>query len=207
MELRKDRLGGGAEHRGWKAGFGTAAAKEKLGIVDPLVGFLTEQTLLDEGQDVDVSGWGKAVLEPEVALIFSADVPADGDPEATAAAIGSVAAAIELVDLGEVGDAEQILSSNVFHRWYALGEPVPVDSVDAVRIDVAGIATGADPREALGDLVEVAGGIARMLDLVGEKISAGDVLITGAAIPAVTVTGGESFEVSVGDSRVAVSIS
>lgn len=146
------------------------------------------------------------MLEPEVALIFSADVPADGSPEETAAAIGSIAAAIELVDLGEVGDAEQILSSNVFHRWYALGEPTPVSSIEDVRIDVGGVATAADPREALGDLVEVAGGIARMLDLVGEKLSAGDVLITGAAIPAITVTGGEAFEVRVGDSEVAVQI-
>jgi 2-oxo-3-hexenedioate decarboxylase len=215
LQDRTAMLSAGSTHRGWKAGFNTAAAMEKLGTDGPLVGYLTDATLLESDAVVDVAGWGKAVLEPEVALQLGATIPAGSDPDVAAAAISSVAAAIELVDLGAVGDdAREILAANVFHRHYLLGEfrpPADRVALEAVRIDVTdgsgeAVAAGADPREAIGDLVEVVRGLASLLATCGEELGAGDVIITGSAISPLQVSGGEQVRVGVGSSTVAVRI-
>ena len=78
---RRAALDAGAARLGWKAGFGTAAAMANLGTAGPLVGFLTDATLLPSGSEIDVEGWGKAVLETEVAVRLGADVEAGGSAE------------------------------------------------------------------------------------------------------------------------------
>lgn len=213
---RAAALAAGSSHRGWKAGFGTAAAIEKLGTDGPLVGFLTDATLLESGSTVDVSGWGKAVLEPEVALRLGAAIPAEAGYEDAAAAIAAAAAAIELVDLGAMGGgAGEILAANVFHRHYLLGEFVPLDgpaALGGLRIDATdessgkAWAAGADPTEVLGDLVEVVRGLAALLAAGGEQLRAGDVIITGSAIPAIEPSGGERIAVGLPGSAVSVRI-
>jgi 2-keto-4-pentenoate hydratase len=54
--LRRNRLEAGAELIGWKVGFGAPAAKERLRIVAPLVGFLLDTALLPSGATVAVTG-------------------------------------------------------------------------------------------------------------------------------------------------------
>ena len=166
---RRAALDAGAARLGWKAGFGTAAAMANLGTAGPLVGFLTDATLLPSGSEIDVEGWGKAVLETEVAVRLGADVEAGGSAEDVAGAVDAIAAAIELVDLAELsGDPEAILAANSFHRAVLLGEFAPLTgALDEVRIDVR-VAGGdeilaADPADVLGALAEVVVGMAEVL--------------------------------------------
>ena len=51
---------------GWKLGFGTEAAMQKLGIDAPLVGYLPAANRLESGAVVDISSWGNPKLEPEI---------------------------------------------------------------------------------------------------------------------------------------------
>lgn len=135
----RELLDSGSKRLGWKAGFGTAAAIEKLGTEGPLVGFLTDSTLAPSGTTIDVAGWEKPVLETEVGLRLDADVEAGQGREEIRAAIGAVGAAIELVDLGQAGsDPGAILAVNVFHRKVLLGDWVTLaaEPLDEVRIDV-----------------------------------------------------------------------
>lgn len=205
-------LAQGAERRGWKAGFGTTAAKEKLRTTGPLAGFPTDSTLLPSDSVIEIEGWVKPVLEPEVAVRLGSDVAAGASHAEVAAAIDAVGAAIELVDLGEAGDdAGEILAANIFHRWFLLGELVEIGGgLDQVRIDVhpAGQAPieAADPADVLGDLVDVVRGMADLLGLGDERLQAGDVIITGAAIPPFALQGGEAVEVRVAASTVAARI-
>jgi len=210
--LGRELLDQGAARLGWKAGFGTAAAMEKLGTGGPLVGFLTDATLAPSGGSVDVAGWGKPVLEPEVAVRLGADVGAGQDLEQVLGAIDAVGAAIELVDLGEVSDdAGAILATNIFHRHVLLGDFLPLDgALDEVRMDVlsGGVvhAEAVEPAAMLGPLGEVVRGLADLLANSPEGLRAGDVIITGAAIKPFELSGGESVEVRVGASAVSVSI-
>jgi 2-keto-4-pentenoate hydratase len=210
----RERLAGGAGRLGWKAGFGTAAAMEKLGTSGPLAAPLTDATLAPSGTGFDVSDWAKPVLEPEVAVLLDADVEAGAERAEIEAAVGAIGAAIELVDLGEAGDdAGAILAAGIFHRAVLLGDLVPLSfsaSLADVRIDVftAGTeyALAADPAAVLGDLADVLAGMADLLTHSDDGLRAGDVIITGAAVPPLALAGGEQIEVRVAASRVSASI-
>jgi 2-keto-4-pentenoate hydratase len=210
----RELLDSGAMRLGWKAGFGTAAAIEKLGTDGPLVGFLTDSTLAPSGTAIDVAGWEKPVLETEVSLRLDADVEAGQGREEIRAAIGAIGAAIELVDLGQAGgDPGAILAANVFHRKVLLGDWIalaPGQSLEDVRVDVLADgephASQADPADVLGDLIDVVAGLADLLASSEDGLRAGDVIITGAAIKAFDLSGGESIEVRVADSAVAATI-
>jgi 2-keto-4-pentenoate hydratase len=120
LELRRGLLDDGARPIGWRPGLGTAAAMEKHGIAATLVGFLTDRGVREPGREIEIGAWGTPTAEPEFAVHVARDVPADGDEEAVAAAIGGPGVAVELVDLGD-GEVEDILAGDVFHRHVVLG--------------------------------------------------------------------------------------
>lgn len=214
QEPFRDLLAQGAGRLGWKAGFGTAAAIEKLGTSGPLAAPLTDATLQPSGAYFDVASWGKPVLEPEVAVRLGADVEAGQSRAEVEAAVAAVGAAIELVDLGEAeGDAGAILAAGVFHRAVLLGDLRRLDpgaSLADVRVDVFSggeeYTIAADPAALLGDLVAVVAGMANLLALVDEVLRAGDVIITGAAVKPFELSGGEEVEVRVGLSGVSARV-
>jgi 2-keto-4-pentenoate hydratase len=202
----------GATRLGWKAGFGTAAAFRTLGTQAPLVGFLTDATLLADGATCSVASWRKPMLEPEIAVRVGRDLPAGASPEHAAEAIDAIAPAIELVDLAEAGtDVEAILAGNVFHRAVLLGAFTPLDASTALadaRVDVRGAACAeqADPTEVLGPLAEIVRHLADALPLAQDGMRAGDVVITGSAVPAIAVSPGERVEVAIGAVSVTVTL-
>jgi 2-keto-4-pentenoate hydratase len=68
LRLRQDRLNAGERSIGWKVGFGAPAALERLQIDAPLIGFLTDKTLLSSGSMVSIADWTKPAMEPEIAI-------------------------------------------------------------------------------------------------------------------------------------------
>ena len=212
-EDRRTLLSGGAERLGWKAGFGTAMAKDAVSITAPLVGFITDRTSLPDGATVDVSGWTTPLLEPEVAVRIDRELTTGASAEEIHDAIGAYGAAIELADLIPVTDVETILAGNIFHRNVLLADEVPAISggLDQARISVEidgePHATDADPRELLGDFAELLGSLLPQLELIGETLKPGDVVITGAAVPPIPLRSGHLVTVSISDaSRVSVRI-
>jgi 2-keto-4-pentenoate hydratase len=198
-DLRRDALQR-AGRLGWKAGVGTAAAMQRIGTSAPLVGFMTDATLLADGASCDITGWANPRLEAEVAVRLGADVPAGATAEQARDAIEAIAPAIELVDPGEPDDVEAVLADNIWHRAVVLGAFAPAGDLDAARIDVAtdgaADATAVDPRALLGDLVDVVRGLADQLPLADDAIRAGDVIITGAVVPAYAVAPGQTWTVA-----------
>ena len=130
LELRRRALEDGARPLGWKLGLGTPAAMEKLGTSAPLVGFLTDRSVVDG--ECSIGGWGKPTAEPEVAIHLAADVPGGAGAEEAAAAIGGLGAAVEVVDIGDASDVEEILAGDIFHRHVVLG-PAGAGDVAARR--------------------------------------------------------------------------
>jgi 2-keto-4-pentenoate hydratase len=211
--MGRELLASGAKRLGWKAGFGTAAAIEKLGTTGPLVGFLTDSTQEPSGSTLDVASWEKPVLEPEVSLRLDANVEAGQSREEIRAAVGAIGAAIELVDLGQAGgDPAAIVAANVFHRKVLLGDWVALAdrSLDDVRLDVfadgAPQALDVDPADLLGDLEVVVARLANILALSEGRLWAGDVIITGSATVPFELSGGEAIEVRVAGSTVSAVI-
>jgi 2-keto-4-pentenoate hydratase len=192
LALRRERLAAGERAIGWKVGFGSPAGMEQLGIDRPLVGFLTDRGLLPDGAAVAIGGWRAPMLEPEIAVHLARDVEDDAG-----AAIGGLSAAIELADLDPPpSDPEAILAGNIYHRHVMLG---PVDRARtraegvAVRI-LAGdeeVAATDQPEALTGDIVEVVRLTAEQLAASGERLRAGDVVITGSTVPPLAVSPGQ----------------
>ncbi|UJA20455.1 hypothetical protein HJD18_09725 [Thermoleophilia bacterium SCSIO 60948] len=182
---------------GWKLGFGTAAAMEKLSISEPLVGYLTEATRIDGGAEVDLSVFSNPKLEPELAITMGSDLPQDATDDEVRAAIASVGPAFEIADLDPDEDSvERILAGDIFHRGFALGAAGPADLIDDPQMRL----TGADGEDqeldvygATGEPIGLLRSLAGTLAAQGQTLGAGDVVICGSIIPPSDPNPGESY--------------
>jgi 2-keto-4-pentenoate hydratase len=198
LALRRARIEDGARPLGWKVGFGSPAAFELLGTDRPLVGFLTDGSLLDDGATVRVGDWTTPMLEPEIAVHLAHDVEGDATHDDVRAAVGGLSAAIELADVDVTpADPERILAGNIYHRHVLLG---PIDEGRTTAVGIRGrllrdgqeIAATDTPEVATGELAEVVRLTAELLAASGERLRAGDVVITGSIVTPVKVAPGES---------------
>jgi 2-keto-4-pentenoate hydratase len=174
---------------GWKLGFGTEAAMQKLGIDAPLVGYLPAANRLESGAVVDISNWGNPKLEPEI-------VARAGDK----GEITAIGAAIELVDLDtSVGDPEEILGRNIFQRHVLLSPVTEGASPDDVklRVTVNGeeVAASDEVTAATGDLDGLVKHVAKTLKAAGAALERGDTVICGSIVPALDIAPGDTVEV------------
>lgn len=164
---------------GWKVGFGSPAALERLGLERPLVAELPESGLLRDGATVDVSSWTQPVLEAEVALY-------------TGIGLG---VAIELADLEfPPDDVERILAGGIYHRHVLLGPPT-AHSLDRFHARVLRngeeVAATDDPTALTGTL-EL---IRETVELhAGRELRHGEVVIAGSVVPPQPLAPGERWQ-------------
>jgi 2-keto-4-pentenoate hydratase len=208
LEERRRLLLSGARHVGWKAGFGAPAALQRFGLTGPLVGFLTDATLLANGASVAVAGWANPVAEPELAVQIGTDVPGRAAADRVREAIAAIRPAIELADIDPPSDdVEEVLAGDIFHRAVVLGNPDPTPAggntdglTGAVTHDGTRLQPITDLEAHTGRLLDVIAHIADTLAEAGETLLAGDVVITGSVIPAIPVGPGQSVEFRLGNS-------
>jgi 2-keto-4-pentenoate hydratase len=194
LEQRAGREADGDRPIGWKLGFGTPQALQSLAIDAPLVGSLFASGVLPSGGSVAIGSWSAPRIETEIAVHLGADVPAGADRAARAAAVRGLSLAFELVDFaGPTDDPCAILESNVYQRHVVLGPVQALDAVPGVTIvvDDDEVAADADPQAAVGDVLDLVGHVAEVAEGFGAALAAGDVVITGAAIPALTPEPGQ----------------
>jgi 2-keto-4-pentenoate hydratase len=198
LEQRRRRLDAGERSLGWKVGFGSRAARAQLEIGAPLIGFLTDRSVVPAGASPSLTGWRRPMLEAEIGLSLDSDLPRGPDRHACLTAVGSIVPALELVDVDpSPDDVEQILAGNIFHRHVALGEPsspVPIGSLrGVVRSPARGVEGVADPQELTGDLVGIIGHVADLLAEFGIDLAAGEIVICGAIVPPIAVNPGDTI--------------
>jgi len=191
LAARRARIAAGEKPLGWKVGLGAKPAMQKLGITMPLVGYMMQKALVANGSTVSVAGWTQPVAEPEVAVHMAADLSGGADRATTIAAIGALGPAIELADLNPPpSEVEAVLAGNIFHRHVILG---PADKSRAgAKLDGltglvfrrgAQVARQEDLQQNIGIIVDIVAHVAGTLAANGEKLSAGDVIITGSIVP------------------------
>jgi 2-keto-4-pentenoate hydratase len=193
--LRHQCLDGGDKLLGWKVGFGAPALLKQFNTTGPLVGFLTQNARMAPGSSVSLAGWAKPVAEPEVAVHIGHDVAAGATPEAAAAAIAGISPAIELVDLHEPPtDPERILSHDIYQRHVVLAGSTPARAgaaADGLTCRVmrrgAEFARTADPQANTGRWIDIVGHVANVLAAFGERLRAGEVIITGSVVPPIAI--------------------
>jgi 2-keto-4-pentenoate hydratase len=189
LARRDAQLDGGATAVGWKIGFNAKAAQDHFGLRGPVVGYLTDATVIAAGDDIAISGWVRAALEVEVAIRVGED-----------GGVAALAPALELVDLDRPLDRiEPILAHNVFHRGVVFGPEV--DQVDLTELTVT-VESELTRLRASGQLTESP---ATTIDVVrsflatyGSELAPGDRIIAGSLIAPLSVEPGDAVDVSFG---------
>jgi 2-keto-4-pentenoate hydratase len=186
-------LDGGARRLGWKIGLNDPSVQERLGLREPVIGFLTDATLLGPGGAHSLAGATRPAVEAEIAIELRRDVEPGAEDDAALGAIESLGTAIEVIDAGRpFDDVERIVAENVFHRAVVFGpsrQDVALSGVDAA------IAVGGEQRQSAPAAVDLARTIRLVADLLGEcgeRLQAGDRIIAGSITPAVPVEPGDS---------------
>ena len=203
VQLQRERVAAGAGRLGWKAAFGSPSGLATLGLDRPLVGFLTRDRQLAPGAAASVEGWVRPMFEAEVAVHIGRDLPPSPDAPAVEEAIAGLSAAIELADLDPPpSDVAEILAGNIFHRHVLVGDvrqqPHDLAGVTVtVTRDGAEVARTDDPQALTGRLVDVVTSMAGTLGQAGERLLAGDVIITGAVVPPLAISAGQRLTVDV----------
>jgi 2-keto-4-pentenoate hydratase len=201
LRLRRDRLDAGEKPIGWKVGFGAPAAMERLVIDGPLVGFLTDRSILDSGKTAVISNWSQGFAEPEIAVYLGSDLTAGSDRATARAAIASIGPAIELADINIPPDnVEAILAGNVYHRHVVFGRAdtsragcVLDGLVGRVYHNESQIAEVTDSQSATGDLIDIVRHVADVLAAFGERLQAGEIIITGSIVPPISIAPQDRF--------------
>ena len=191
LAARRARIAAGEKPLGWKVGLGAPPAMERLEIKAPLVGFMMQKSLIPNASTVSFAGWTKPVAEPEIAVHMGKDLASGADRAATVAAIGALGPAIELADLSPPpDDVEVTLAGNIFHRHVILGPPDPtragakLDGLVGHVFRRGALAAKQDNVEALiGEIIGIMQHVAGTLAAHGERLRAGDVIITGSIVP------------------------
>lgn len=185
LARREELLAGGARPLGWKLAFGTPAAMEALGLNGPLVGFLTDATLVENGGEGRASEWTAPKLEPEIAIHLGPG--GEG--------VAAVAAAIELADADRPPtETEAVLAGDIYHRGVVLGEPVrrPAGPIAvAVTRDGERFAATDDAEATVGQLEQLAAYVGEYLGHFGAEPREGEVVISGSTVPLIDVNAGE----------------
>jgi 2-keto-4-pentenoate hydratase len=196
-----ERLKSGEKALGWKVGFGAPAAMEKLGITAPLVGFLTDKALVRPATTFPIADWIKPVAEPEIAVYLGKDLAGGAGRETVKAAIAGLGPAIELADVDRAPDnVEEILSGNIYQRNLILG-PRDASRAGCVMDGLLGrvlrngteVASTSDPQATTGELVDIVRHVADLLAAFGERLRAGQIIITGSIVPPLWVEAGEEI--------------
>jgi 2-keto-4-pentenoate hydratase len=199
--LREQRIASGAKVVGWKVGFGAPAAKEKLKLAAPLVGFLLDRAILPSGSQVSLNNWQKPVAEPEIAVHIGKDIDGGADEASIRASIAALGPAIEVADAdGPMDDVESILAGDIFQRHVVLG-PRDNARAGANLIGLTGqlirsgkpIDVPADLEANTGKLVDTVRHVADTAAAIGERLRAGQFIIAGSVVAPLFVTPGESM--------------
>src|SRR5918997_3065637 len=182
LALRRELLAAGETPLGWKVGFGTPEAFEKLGTGAPLVGFLLRSALAPSGAAYSLDGFSRPMLEPEVAVRGGAN-----------GAVNALGTAFEIADVDPDADLESILAGDIFQRGVVLGSMAERAALDgaAGRVVVNGEETRVPDPEALpGAVPDVLAHVAALLPAFREELREGDIVITGSIVPPLAVAAG-----------------
>jgi len=201
---------------GRKIGLTADAVQKQLGVDQPDFGVLFDDMRIEDGGELAFAKTLQPKAEAEVALILKSDI----DPSATASDILAVAdavAAIEIVD-SRIADWKitfaDTVADNGSSAFFVLGGiRKPAAGLDlytcgmALEIDDRIVSVGAGAA-CLGHPLKAAAWLARTLAQRGERLRAGDIVLTGALGPMAPLGPGMRVRASIGGlGSVALSVS
>ena len=193
----------GARIVGKKIGLTSLAVQQQIGVDQPDYGSIFAETAYGTHEIIDGSQWIQAKAEAEIAFVLSKDL--DKEQHTLADIISSTEyalAAFEIVD-SRIADWKisllDTVADNATYASFVLGSrPVPLSQLDLTRcgmyIERQGqeVSVGAGVN-CLGNPLNAAVWLANRMVAMGTPLKAGDILLSGALGPMVTLGRQESL--------------
>lgn len=191
---------------GRKLGLTSKAKQEMMGVHEPSYGVLLESMQLNEGEQISISPFIHAKLEPEIAFIFKKEVKG---PHVTTAEILAtteyIAPALEIIDSRFNGfkfTLPDAVADNSSSSRFMIGErfynPLTLDlrlMGMVFRKNGEVISTGAGAA-VMGHPARAIAWLANRLYKVGQSIQPGEVVLSGSLSAAVAISPGDHFSAS-----------
>jgi len=197
------QLAAGKRLVGRKIGLTSKAVQAQLGVDQPDFGMLFDDMAVADGEAIALSRTQQPKVEAEIALVLARDLPYERHTMADLiAATAYVLPAIEIVGSRianwDIRLADTV-ADNASSGLFVLGNrPVKLSAFDAIacgmvmerRGDQVSVGAGA---ACLGNPLYAALWLANTMTRVGAPLQAGDIVLTGALGPMVSVAAGDVF--------------
>lgn len=206
MRLLDRALRGGDRLAGWKVAFTSKAVWEQLGVREPAFGPLLASRMLEDGQSLESACLIRPGVEAEIAFRLAEDLPPPPvSAEVARRAVAGVLPTIEVVDCRcrdwKVTGPEAIADSACAGAVVMGTGGGTLDALDlpaepvTVAINGTAVAT-ANGSAALGDPFRVLLWLANRITDAGQRLRAGDLILTGSLAPIQWVRRGDAVAVS-----------
>lgn len=204
--LTRRRIASGARLIGRKIGLTSVAVQAQIGVDRPDFGVLFDDMRFS---DTDLIPFGRLLqpkAEAEVAFVLGSDIDDASSPDAVRAAVEFAYPALEIVDsrikqwqIGITDTVADNASSGVFvigETGFGLSDVEPRDVVMTMRRNGEVVSRGTG-RDCLGDPLAALAWLATTAIDIGSPLRAGDIVLSGALGPMVTVHPGDVFEADI----------
>lgn len=198
----------GREVAGWKIGLTAKTVQLQLGVDQPDFGVLFSDMLIANGASLDMNQMIQPRAEAEIAIVLEQDIVS---PDVTAAEVAGATAyvspAIEIVDSRIVDwriTFADTVADNGSSAFYVLGDAqLPLAGLDLYTCGMVlevddGIASLGAGAACLGHPLNAAAWLARTMVNRGQPLKAGQVILTGALGPMVSLTAGQQIKAAIG---------
>jgi 2-keto-4-pentenoate hydratase len=208
QEINTQRaLSAGRRLVGRKIGLTSRAVQAQLGVDEPDYGMLFADMAVADGEEIDIGRLLQPRIEGEIAFRLNRDLPhPDITPSELTAAIDCAFAALEIVDSRIAGwdiRLSDTIADNASSGLFAIGStPCRLTDFDhrlcgmvlERRGDPVSVGAGA---ACLGNPLTATLWLARRMACVGRPLQAGDIVLSGALGPMVTVEPGDHFDLRI----------
>jgi 2-keto-4-pentenoate hydratase len=180
--------GEGERRVGWKVGLTAPVIQRQFGVHEPVFACLLQEGLLRSGHVFRRDALIEPGFENELCVVLDRDLPNDATRADVAAAVARVYPAFEIIETrGDLsGQLALAITDNGQQKAFVLGEPVGRDALPElddvsvrVRINGAEVAT-ATGDAVLGHPYESVVWLARKLAQFGDRVRAGDYVMSGS---------------------------
>jgi 2-keto-4-pentenoate hydratase len=196
-------LAAGDRRVGRKIGLTAPAVQRQLGVDQPDFGTLLQSMAAAQDRPITADLLLQPRIEAEIAFVLASGIT-DRDPSlaATAAAVGEARPALEIVDSRIAGwdiTIADTVADNASSGMFVLGEQrLTLDEFDPVAVTMSMTEDGAEVSAGsggacLGNPLEAVRWLARKAVEFGDPLRAGEVILSGALGPMVTVRPGSTY--------------
>ncbi|WP_404451842.1 2-keto-4-pentenoate hydratase [Virgibacillus necropolis] len=207
-ELIRQKLEEGHTISGPKMGITSEAKMKQMDVDDPIYGYVFDNMVVEEGESISISDYIHPKVEPEIGFILGRDLEGPGITTLDVLrATEYVFPALEIIDsryenfnftLPDVIADNTSAAGAVFGTYLRKPEELELDVVGvtlSVNGEIKSLGAGAS---VLGHPAKSVARLANMISKKGEKVKAGQPILTGGITAAVRLSPGDFVNVKYG---------